>query len=173
MMAFLLLLPFFLVRFGLLSLLNQEAINRAAYFAPLLDNEKPAYWLYQISNVAIIVYMFFLKIKFVSIWLFYTGVAVYVIGIILLIVSVVSFATPAKNGINESGIYRLSRNPMYVAYFVFFFGCVLLTQSLVLLAVVLVFQITSHWIILSEERWCIRKFGNEYRQYMERVRRYI
>ncbi|MEG1207469.1 MAG: isoprenylcysteine carboxylmethyltransferase family protein [Angelakisella sp.] len=172
-MAFLLLLPFFLVRFGLLSLLNQEAINRAAYFAPLLDNEKPAYWLYQISNVAIIVYMFFLKIKFVSIWLFYTGVVVYVIGIILLIVSVVSFATPAKSGINESGIYRLSRNPMYVAYFVFFFGCVLLTQSLVLLAVVLVFQITSHWIILSEERWCIRKFGNEYRQYMERVRRYI
>lgn len=46
-------------------------------------------------------------------------------------------------------------------------------QSLVLLAIVLVFQITAHWIIRSEERWCIKQFGAEYIQYMEKVRRYI
>ena len=172
-MGVLLLLPFFLVRFGLLSLLNTEAIKRAAYFAPLLDNEKVAYWLYQISNVAIVVCMFFLKIKFVPIWLFYMGVAVYAAGIILLTVSVVNFAAPAESGINKNGLYRVSRNPMYVAYFVFFIGCALLTQSLVLLTFALFFQITAHWIILSEERWCVQKFGNDYRQYMERVRRYI
>jgi|GEM_PF-80504 len=173
LMGVLLLLPFFLVRFGLLSLLNTEAIKRAAYFAPLLDNEKVAYWLYQISNVAIVVCMFFLKIKFVPIWLFYMGVAVYAAGIILLTVSVVNFAAPAESGINKNGLYRVSRNPMYVAYFVFFIGCALLTQSLVLLTFALFFQITAHWIILSEERWCVQKFGNDYRQYMERVRRYI
>jgi protein-S-isoprenylcysteine O-methyltransferase Ste14 len=35
------------------------------------------------------------------------------------------------------------------------------------------FQISAHWIILSEERWCIKKFGEEYIKYMNRVRRYI
>jgi protein-S-isoprenylcysteine O-methyltransferase Ste14 len=37
----------------------------------------------------------------------------------------------------------------------------------------LVFQISSHWIILSEERWCVKQFGDEYIDYMKRVRRYI
>lgn len=62
---------------------------------------------------------------------------------------------------------------MYVAYFVFFMGYVLMTQSLILLALVIIFQISAHWIILSEERWCMEKFGDEYVQYLKRVRRYI
>lgn len=132
-----------------------------------------AYWFYQISNVAIVACLFFLPIKMDLRWLFYLGAAVYVVGILLLIVSVIHFAAPAENGINQKGLYALSRNPMYVAYFVFFMGCVLLTQSPVLLAFVLIFQIAAHWIILSEERWCIEKFGEEYRQYMKRVRRYL
>lgn len=39
-MGFLLLLPFFLIRFGLLALLNQEAVRRAAYFAPIIGHGK-------------------------------------------------------------------------------------------------------------------------------------
>ena len=75
--------------------------------------------------------------------------------------SVSSFAKPAKNGINLKGLYRISRNPMYVSYFIYFLGCVLLTQSLLLLAILVAFQISTHWIILSEERWCIKKFGEK------------
>ena len=48
LMEILLLLPFFLIRFGLLSLLNKEAVGRAAYFAPLQGNEKTACIFYQI-----------------------------------------------------------------------------------------------------------------------------
>ena len=62
---------------------------------------------------------------------------------------------------------------MYVAYFLFFTGCALLTQSPLLFAFVLVFQVAAHWIVLSEERWCIRQFGEAYRQYMKTVRRYL
>lgn len=62
---------------------------------------------------------------------------------------------------------------MYAAYFLCFAGCALLTRSAVLFGIVMVFQISAHWIILAEERWCIGRFGQAYRQYMERVRRYI
>lgn len=34
-------------------------------------------------------------------------------------------------------------------------------------------KISAHWIILAEERWCIKKFGEEYKNYMNKVRRYI
>ena len=62
---------------------------------------------------------------------------------------------------------------MYVSYFICFAGCAFLTQSLILGGIVLVFQISAHWIILSEERWCMEKFGDSYVEYMKRVRRYI
>ena len=87
--------------------------------------------------------------------------------------SVSNFSKPSENGINLNGLYRISRNPMYVSYLIYFLGCVLITQSLLLLAILVVFQISTHWIILSEERWCVNKVGEEYKNYMSKVRRYI
>jgi len=151
---------------------SKEGLKRAAFFAPLIGKEKIAYWFYQISNTLIFLYLFFLKVAIDS-WWSCVGLVTYGLGVLLCLASVSNFAKSAENGINLKGLYRISRNPMYMAYFIYFLGCVLLTRSLLLLAILMVFQISSHWIILSEERWCIKKFGEEYRDYMNRVRRYI
>ncbi|WP_313343122.1 methyltransferase [Sedimentibacter sp.] len=172
MNAFFAVIPLIIIRFGILSILDKKALKRAAFFAPLIGIEKAAYWFYQISNILIFIYLCFLKITTDSYW-FYVGLVMYGLGVLLCLISVSNFATPSENGINLKGLYRISRNPMYVAYFVYFSGCVLLTQSLILLVILLVFQISAHWIILSEERWCIKKFGEEYINYMNKVRRYI
>ena len=172
MNGFLLLIPFLLIRFVLLGLISKEGIKRAAFFAPLIGREKIAYWFYQIATILIFVYPFFLKITTETNW-FYVGLVILGFGILLCLVSVINFAKPAENGINFKGLYRISRNPMYVAYFIYFLGCVVLTQSLLLFAILIVFQISAHWIILSEERWCIKRCGDEYKNYMNKVRRYI
>lgn len=172
-LGFLLLIPFFLIRFGLLVLLDKDAVRRAAFFPPLVDSEKTAYVLYQLSNVAIILFPLFLSIPLRPAHLFATGIAVYLVGNLLLLVSIINFAHPSPSGINRKGLYRFSRNPMYVAYFVYFCGCAFLTQSLILLGILFVFQVSAHWIILSEERWCIQQFGDEFRQYMKETRRYL
>ena len=62
---------------------------------------------------------------------------------------------------------------MYVSYFFYFVGMALLTLSVLLFCMVLIFQISAHWIILAEERECIKKFGISYEQYMKKVRRYL
>lgn len=172
-MGALLLILFFLIRFGLLAKLNGEAVRRAAYFAPLEGKERAAYWLYQLSNGAIFIGLLFCRFNRAPRWLLAAGLAVYALGNALLILSIVSFAAPTENGFHKNGLYRFSRNPMYVAYFVYFLGCVLIVKSWVILAFLLIFQITAHWIIRSEERWCIQQFGEEYRRYMERVGRYF
>ena len=172
-MELLLLAPFFLIRFTLLFLLDKTAVRRAAHFAPMETSEKPSYWLYQLSNAAIFICMFFLQVKFAPRYLFIAGVIIYLAGNLLLVISMFNFAHPSANGINLKGLYRVSRNPMYIAYFVYFLGCALLTQSLILFALVLVFQVSSHQIILAEERWCIKSFGEEYLQYMKKTKRYI
>jgi len=172
-MGCLLLIPFLLIRFGLLALLNREALKRAAHFPPLVKAEKVAYWTYQISALALYVYPFFPKVKTVPSALFCTGIMLYIAGTVLTIISLINFAAPCESGVNKNGLYRVSRNPMYVAYFVFFIGCVLLTQSWILFGFVLVFQLSTHWIILAEERWCIETLGEDYIRYMNSVRRYI
>lgn len=173
MNAILLLIPFFLIRFGIMSAADKGAIERAAHFAPLLGIERSAYYIYQISNTAIFIYLCFLTIHIDFSWQFWLGLVCYVTGLILCTVSVINFAKPSDTGINTSGIYSFSRNPMYLSYFVYFIGCALLTHSLILCGLVLVFQISAHWIILAEERWCREKFGGEYTDYMKKVRRYI
>lgn len=172
-MGLFLLLPLFLIRFGLLSMLNRTALVRAAHFPPMVHQERIAHWIYQISNGAIILLIPFLDVTLTPPSLFYSGILVYALGNVLLAVSVFYFASPSENGMNRDGIYRLSRNPMYVAYFFLFLGCALLTQSRLLLVLVLVFQLSAHWIIRAEERWCIQQFGDAYLQYMKQVRRYL
>ncbi len=172
MNAFWLVIPLLVIRFGLLAMLDKTALRRAAFFPPLVGNERPAYLLYQLANVFLILYLFFLTIRMEGAF-FVIGLAVYGAGIIVCTASVFSYANPEKNGINQKGIYRISRNPMYMGYFIYFLGCVLLTRSIVLFASLIVFQISTHWIILSEERWCIKEFGEDYVSYMKKVRRYF
>ena len=172
MNAFLIVIPILLIRYGLLSIINKEALKRAGFFAPLIGREKAAFWVYQITTILTLLYLLLLKIRTDSDW-FYIGLVIYSLGMVLYAVSIVNYAKPKMNGINLNGLYRISRNPMYIAYFIYFLGGVLLTHSWILLALLLVFQISAHWIILSEERWCIKKFGEEYMKYMNKVRRYI
>jgi protein-S-isoprenylcysteine O-methyltransferase Ste14 len=170
--AFLLIIPLFLIRFGLLKMINKDALSRAALFAPLEGGEKVAYLFYQLSNAFIILYLVFLKIQ-TKPPLFFVALLIYILGISVLIISTVNFAKPEQSGINTNGIFKISRNPMYIGYFIYFSSCVLLTHSILLLISLLVFQISAHWIILSEERWCVNKFGTEYINYMNKVKRYI
>lgn len=173
MNGILLLIPFLMIRFVLLSILNPQSIQRAAYFAPVQGKERIAYYIYQISNVGIFLYLIFLKLIIDFSWQFYLGLFCYLAGLCLCAISIINFSAPDDSGLNINGIYKYSRNPMYVAYFICFLGMALLTQSLILLVVIMIFQISAHWIILAEERWCIEKFGAVYKEYMKSVRRYI
>lgn len=170
-MGALLLVPFFLVRFGLMALLDREALGRAAHFPPLRGGERAAYWVYQLSTAALILGLCFSRIRPSRALI--PGAVCHVLGLALLARSAADFCAPAEGGFRQGGLYRFSRNPMYAAYFVFFSGCALLAASRPLAAALACFQISAHWIILAEERWCLEQFGEGYRQYMERVRRYI
>ncbi len=165
-------IPLLLIRYGLMAIISREALRRAAHFAPMAGKEKAAYYLYQLTELGSIVYLFFLTIKAGSAW-FYAGLGVYITGTLLYAISVIDYARPNSSGINTKGLYRISRNPMYVAYFIYFIGIAAMAQSLILLAIIIIFQVSAHFIILAEERWCIGNFGDEYREYMKSVRRYI
>lgn len=172
-MGVLLLLPFFLLRFGLLARLDRTAVSRAAHFAPMRGGERAAYWVYQLSNAAMLARILFAGIHTDPWPLFCGGLVLYLAGLALLALSVRAFAAPSESGFCQTGVYRVSRNPMYLAYFLYFLGCAPLVRSPLLAVLTLVFQISAHWIILAEERWCVRQFGEPYIAYAKTVRRYL
>lgn len=63
MKGFLLIIPFLVIRFGLLAYRNKKAVQRAAYFTPMYGKEKLAYWIYQTSNAALFVWRCVLSVK--------------------------------------------------------------------------------------------------------------
>jgi protein-S-isoprenylcysteine O-methyltransferase Ste14 len=72
------------------------------------------------------------------------------------------------------GVYRWTRNPMYLGMTLIYLGLALLLDSLVALILIfpLVFVIQKE-VIEREERYMEAKFGDAYRDYKTRVRRWI
>lgn len=63
MRGFWLLMPFLFVRFILLGVLRRGAVARAAHFAPMAGRDRIAYYVYQISNIVIFLYLFFGRVR--------------------------------------------------------------------------------------------------------------
>ncbi|MGH7894546.1 MAG: methyltransferase family protein [Candidatus Binatia bacterium] len=73
-----------------------------------------------------------------------------------------------------AGLYRYSRNPMYVADVVILLGLFLHRGDLTLLLYVGLFVATTHaWVVLREEPVLRKRFGDDYARYERAVPRWI
>ncbi len=73
----------------------------------------------------------------------------------------------------EEGIYRLSRNPYFLSYLIMFAAYTVLLQNIILLILSIVGFAMVHAMVLKEEKYLTALHGDKYRQYKERVPRYI
>lgn len=78
------------------------------------------------------------------------------------------------NSLAQDGLYRLSRNPMYLGMLILLLGVNIYLGSLILFPAPLVFmRIVTERFIKREERILLACFGDAYIQYKSRVRRWI
>jgi len=78
------------------------------------------------------------------------------------------------NAIVSSGIYRRTRNPIYVSFMVIVLAAaVAANNGWLLLAMVVLFVLLEFGVVRAEERYLSAKFGAEYEEYRRRVRRWI
>lgn len=73
----------------------------------------------------------------------------------------------------SGGALRVSRNPIYTGGTIGLLGLALLLDTATGVAVVVVLALGAHNLVLAEERYLEAKFGDEYREYRSRVRRWI
>lgn len=172
MYGYLAILLLLAVRYGLMALINRGALPRAAHFAPMGWEGRIASPVYQAANVLFPLILCFLPLRTEG-FLGTAGLSILLAGLALLISSVAAFARADPGSPAARGPYRLVRNPMYAAYFLYYLGCAALARSLPLLLILAAFQAGAHFLILAEERWCLKEYGAQYGRYMERVGRYL
>jgi protein-S-isoprenylcysteine O-methyltransferase Ste14 len=72
------------------------------------------------------------------------------------------------------GPFRWSRNPLYLALTLIYAGIGLIADDLWILMLLVPLLLLIHWgVVVREERYLEAKFGEAYRRYKERVRRWL
>jgi len=118
-------------------------------------------------------YSIFLPMRLGTMW-FYVGLPIALIGTIGYTAVAVSMATtPIGKEPLAKGLYRYSRHPMYITQLVMFIGVGIACASWVFLLFTVVYTALSLVFATSEERHCLKMYGDAYREYMNRTPRWI
>ena len=118
------------------------------------------------------VYSIFLPLQLGTAW-FYLGLAIFLIGLGVLTTATINFATaPAEKPVTQ-GAYSFSRHPLYLSVFIIYIGTSIATASWVffLLGIANIFWIRTEALV--EERYCLERYSDTYREYMNGTPRWI
>ena len=171
MSAFLLLIPWLAVRHVVPVLAGDDGSARAAHVA-FGEKEGAVRAAYDLLTLAVVLLPLALTVRAEGI-LLAAGALLYAVGLALEAKAAWDFCHPGPHGFADGGLFRVSRNPMYVSYPFVLLGIAALAASPAMLALTLGFQAAGHRLVLAEERWCLARFGDPYEAYIGRVRRYL
>jgi protein-S-isoprenylcysteine O-methyltransferase Ste14 len=109
------------------------------------------------------------------------GVALCVGGLLVLLLSLVSFGKSFRVGIDvdspdelvTTGIFAASRNPIYVGFALVLIGEFLVFPNWIPLVYLAIGIWLFHRQVLREEEFMKNEYGEEYAEYCRRVRRYV
>jgi protein-S-isoprenylcysteine O-methyltransferase Ste14 len=108
------------------------------------------------------------------------GIVLYIAGTVLAILSFASLGKSLAVGLPDSatelktgGVYRFSRNPIYLAAHTLCAGSCVIAPHAVNIFLFCLTAAIHHRIILSEEKFLEARFGGPYTDYRRRVRRYL
>lgn len=74
----------------------------------------------------------------------------------------------------NTGVYSLTRNPMYVGFAFMLLSAVIFTANYVSLVSLLIYVLyMNRFQIRPEERMLVQKFGESYGSYLQQVRRWV
>jgi len=117
-------------------------------------------------------YSIFLPLLLGGNW-FYVGFSVFLIGLFILIIATINFMTTSVERLIEKGVYKFSRHPMYLATFIICLGTGIASASFIFILLSLIIAICLYYEALLEEKYCLMKYGDLYKVYMNIVPRWF
>lgn len=103
-----------------------------------------------------------------------------ILGAIVVILSLLHLGKSTRLGIpseatvfKTNGIYRFSRNPMYVGFHIITIAAILYTGNYFVFLLGMYSFVVYHFIILGEEAFLEGRFEEKYTSYKKQIRRYL
>ena len=165
-------LLFYLIFILLLKILPKETVER------LYDRSN---WTKKQSRMAQVglpfalagmVLVLFTPLK-INLPVFWVGLALYIIGFCGFLISLHNFnSTPLSEPV-VVGLYKISRNPQWVAFAITIIGTSIMVGSWTVFFLFLVRVIMNHFRILGEERVLEIQYGESYLVYKDSIPRYL
>ena len=142
---------------GDFQLTRKENRLSNAFFIPLVIS-----WIYAI----------FLPLQLGTVWL-YGGLIICLFGMIFTSVAILNFVTSPKEKVITKGLYRFTRNPTYIGMILMQIGLGMASSSWLYLLLTVAMMILLNANLSAEERYCLYRFGDDYRKYKNNTPRWI
>jgi len=139
---------------------------------PLTKTEKKISTFSTVIFILLLIYSVFLPLKLGTMW-FYIGLPICLLGLIMFTIAIVNIANIPLDKPFTKGLYRYSRHPMYVTWFLTLIGVGIASASWIFLLFSIVSTTLSFVHAIPEEGFCLEKYGDAYREYMNRTPRWI
>jgi protein-S-isoprenylcysteine O-methyltransferase Ste14 len=102
------------------------------------------------------------------------------LGLVFIVLSLINLGSSTSLGLPVSdttlktdGLYRISRNPMYVGFDLLTLSSILYLGNIFVAGAGLYSIVIYHLIIIGEEKFLIGRFSSSYANYKNKVRRYL
>ena len=169
--AWILIVPILVISFFAMRVTATRESGQSGDFQ-LTTKEKRIINVILIPMVVSFTYAVFLPLRLGTAWL-YSGLFIYLFGVVFTIVTILNFATSPKDKVITKGLYGASRNPMYIGILLMQIGLGITCSSWLYLLLTLVLLILLNANLSAEERYCLYRYGDTYREYMNRTPRWI
>ncbi len=104
---------------------------------------------------------------------FIPGIILYVLGFVLMVISLINYRNTPLNEPVVQGAYRFSRNPQWAALVAIMLGITLTIGSWIATILVASLTILGHLRIVAEEKACLDQYGESFQEYMQKAPRYL
>lgn len=131
------------------------------FFNRLVENLWLLYFLY--NDISIIIGMILISIGFLF----------EILGIIALGLNFRIELPTDDTELITSGIYRIMRNPIVFGIFLLVIGSFLIVPTIIVLLICIFNILTFNSKAIDEEKFLLRRFGEDYKNYMNEVGRYL
>lgn len=150
---------------------DKEVIKRLSVSIPMkfekiLNIQKMA------SIIIGVIYSIFLPLQLNTIW-FYIGLLLFLFGLILQLTVLYTWRKAKPDGPFTTGPYRYSRHPLYFGLFLMIISISIMSLSWLFLLIVIILAISLLITVPAEEQYCLKTYGKEYQDYMQRTPRWI
>lgn len=110
----------------------------------------------------------------------YVSFVFLIVGLLFTVFSLINLGSSTRFGLptektefKTNGLYKISRNPMYVGFDLLTISSMIYTLNIWVIALGIYSIVIYHLIILGEERFLKNRFGEQYTAYMLKIRRYM